>query len=281
MNKKKILIIGAKGMLGSELTKVFSEDSVIAWDIDDLDITKKNDVLSKVANLSPDIVINSAAYNNVDGAENEVDRVNLLNGYAVGYLAEASKSINATFVHYSTDYIFNGEKKEGYREDNIPKPISIYGSSKLLGEEEVKKYIDKYYIIRLSRLFGKMGEGQNVKKGFVDIMIELAKDKQSIEVIDEELSSPTYAPDIAKLTRDVLRNNISYGTYHGSNSGSCTWHQFASEIFRLANKNIDVVSVPGIKLRRLARRPKYSILLNTKLLKQRSWQEALKEYLHN
>jgi len=280
MNNEKILILGAKGMLGQQLKVIFSDYQVIAWDFEDLDITNKNDVLTKISYLSPNVVINAAAYNNVDGAEDNQDTVNLLNGYAVGYLAEVAKSINALFIHYSTDYIFDGENKDGYREDSKPRSISMYGGSKLLGEEEVLKNTDKYYIIRLSRLFGKMGEGQNVKKGFVDLMLELSDGKDNIDVINEELSAPTYAPDLAKLTKNLLENNIPYGIYHGANDGSCTWHEFACEIFKLANKDIEVVPISGEKFKRKARRPQYSVLLNTKLLKQRSWQEALKEYIN-
>lgn len=281
-NMNKILILGAKGMLGAELTRIFSDfdNEVFAWDYEELDITDETQVKEKISALHPDIIINAAAYNNVDKAEEDSKIANFLNGYASGYIADIANQLNARFVHYSTDYVFDGEKEEGYTEVDVPCPISAYGRSKLLGEEEVQKNTDKFYIIRLSKLFGKIGTGVNVKASFVDKMLELARGREKIEVIDEELSSPTYAPDLAKTTRHILQNNLPYGIYHGANSGACTWHQFACEIFKQKGINTEVVPVSGEKFPRLAQRPKYSILLNTKLPQAGTWQEALKGYFN-
>ena len=275
----KILILGAKGMLGQELKFAFLGAEIFAWDFEELDITNKHQVEKKISQLLPDIVINAAAYNNVDKAEEEKQRAVLLNGYATGFIAGACKKIDAIFVHYSTDYIFDGEKKEGYKENDIPKPISVYGASKLLGEIETAKNTDKYYIIRLSRLFGKIGAGLSVKKSFVEVMLDLAKSKNEIEVINEELSSPTYAPDLAERTKYIVETKQPFGIYHSANSGRCTWYGFACEIFK--QKKIDVKAIPvsGDKFPRPAKRPEYSVLLNTKLPEARDWKEALINYL--
>ncbi|MFC1612674.1 dTDP-4-dehydrorhamnose reductase [Patescibacteria group bacterium] len=279
-DNKKIFILGAKGMLGTELCKVFNGQEVFAWDFEELDITNEAQVQEKIIALHPEIIINAAAYNNVDGAEEAREKANLLNGYAPGYIAKAAKDIGAIFIHYSTDYVFNGEKREGYREDDAPHPISSYGESKLLGEEEIRKNTDKFYIIRLSKLFGKIGTGQAVKNSFVDTMLTLAEKRDKLEIIDEELSSPTYAPDLTKRTKYILENNLAFGIYHSANNGACTWFEFAQEIFKQSGKDIEVVPVSGDKFPRPAKRPEYSILLNTKLPEMRKWQIALEEYLN-
>ena len=276
----KILVIGAKGMLGQELVKVFSDQDVAAWDRQDCDITNKDEIQKKIRELGPDLIINAAAYNNVDKAEEEKAVADQLNGYAVGYLAKAAKEIDVPIVHYSTEYVFRGDNEEGYKEDNQPDPISAYGRSKHLGEIELVKNAEKYYLIRLSRLFGKMGEGENVKRSFVDTMLELAKTRDELDIVDEEVSSPTYAPDLAKRTREIIEGGCDYGIYYGSNQGSCTWYGFARQIFNDAQIDIKLNPVSGEKFPRPAKRPQYAVLLNTKLPEARPWQEALREYIN-
>lgn len=276
----KLLIVGAKGMLGQELKKEAGKRGleVFAWDREEIDITDKNQAKEKIFSLRPDILINSAAYNAADKAETERDLANLLNGFAVGFLAEIAKEIRAKFVHYSTDYVFNGENKDGYKEDDLPSPISIYGQSKLLGEQEAKK-AENFYIIRLSRLFGNVGSAEICKKSFVETMIKLSEENNKLEVIDEEYGSPTYATDLAQLTFDIIEKESPYGIYHGANNGACTWFGFAKEIFDILEKDVELIPINGDQFARPAKRPKYSRLLNTKLSLQRSWQDALREYL--
>ena len=279
--KRKILIIGSKGTLGQTLASEFSEgNKLFLWDRDEVNLVEINPSTisgQKIRNLGPDLIINAAAYNDVDQAEQEPEIANSVNGYAVGYLAAISKELNIPIVHYSTDYVFDGEKKEGYVESDQPNPLSAYGKSKHLGEQELQKNTEKFYLIRLSRLFGKSSAAG--KKGFVDLMLELAKTKKEIEVVDEELSSPTYAPDLARLTRQIIDSEFPYGIYHGANSGVATWFGFAAETFKIAKLNVKLVPVAQDRFKRAAQRPKYSILLNIKLSAQRSWQEALREFL--
>jgi len=276
----KILIIGAKGMLGQYLAREFFDDELILVDREEFDITSRDGVPLQIKNLKPDLIINAAAYNDVDGAEKNPEIVKLINGYSVGFLAKAAKEVGATFIHYSSDYVFDGEKEEGYREDDQPKPISVYGESKYLGEVELQENCEKYYLIRLSRLFGRVGAGEGVKKSFIDKMLELAETRDSLEVINEEVSCPTYAKDLAELTKYIWQDKKPYGIYHGVNSGSCTWYELAQEIFKIKGLGVNLQAVNGDKFSRAAKRPKYSFLLNTKLSPQRSWQEALKEYLN-
>ena len=273
----KTLIIGSKGMLGQELMKVFGNDhEVIGWDRGEIDITEAQSVKSKVQSLRPELVINAAAYNNVDQAETETELANKINGYAVGNLAVICKELDIPLVHYSTDYVFDGTKKEGYRETDQPDPQSAYARSKYLGEQELQKKSDKYYLIRLSRLFGKEGGG---KKSFVKQMIELSQTKKELDVIDEELSCPTYAPDLAERTKHIVENKLTYGVYHSANEGGVTWFGFATEAFKIKGIDVKLNPVPGSKFPRPAKRPAHSILLNTKLPPMRSWQSALKEFL--
>jgi dTDP-4-dehydrorhamnose reductase len=276
---KKILIIGAQGMLGQYLAQELTNDNLYLWDREGLDITQVEDVAAKIKDLKPEIIINTAAYNDVDGAEKNEEIANLVNGEGPGYLAAAAQATGAILVHYSSDYVFAGEKVEGYQEDDRPSPISKYGYSKYLGEQRVVNNCNEYYLIRLSRLFGKMGVGLEVKKSFVDKILELAQSKKELEIINEEVSSPTYAKDLAEFTKALLISGEPYGIYHGANSGGCTWYELAQEIFKIKGLDIKLIPVAGDKFPRAAKRPAHSILLNTKFISIRSWREALEDYL--
>ena len=275
----KIMIIGAKGMLGQELAKTFKEYKPLLWDLEQIDITKKDEVFEKVTKEKPDVVINSAAFNDVDGAEEKEDIANAVNGFGPGNIAQAVQSYGGLVVHYSTDYVFEGDNKAGYKEDDTPDPQSAYARSKLLGESEVQAKCNNYYIIRLSRLFGKPAAAEGAKKSFVDVMLGLAQEKNELTIVDEEISCWTYAPDLAKRTREIIDQKLPYGIYHVTNQGSCTWFTFADEAFRMKDIKIEVKRVAANVFPRPAKRPDYSELLNTKLPPMRSWKEALQEYL--
>ncbi|MFH1661548.1 MAG: dTDP-4-dehydrorhamnose reductase [Candidatus Falkowbacteria bacterium] len=293
----KILIIGARGNLGVQLVKIFSSDhEIFDWDRSEIDITDREMVFEKVKELNPDVIINSAAYNAVDLCEDDEKHFELakkLNGDAVGYLADASIAINAILIHYSSDYVFGGNKKEGYRENDKPNPISKYGETKLMGEQELIKREDnnlKFYLIRTSKLFGPKGESEVApppprlrrtrKPSFFDIMLKMAEDRDEIDVVKEEMSCFTYTIDLAKATKKLVENNYKYGIYHVVNSSPCAWYDAAKELFSIANINIKVNPVSGDKFPRPAKRPKYSILLSTKFEHLRDYKEALKEYLN-
>ena len=197
---QKVLILGAKGNLGEQLKIIFSDENyeVIAWDRDDFDVIDKELVFEKIKKVKPNFIINSAAYNAVDRCEESEEEFELakkINGLAPGYLAEVAKDISAIFIHYSTDYIFGGQQREGYQENDIPSPINKYGESKLLGEELVQEKVKDYYIVRTSKLFGPKGKSELTKPSFFDIMIKLSQDKDKLDVVDEELSCFTYTPD--------------------------------------------------------------------------------------
>ena len=289
----KVLILGAKGNLGQQLVKIFllnKKNKVIAWDKYNLDITDKNEVNKKIVQLNPNLIINASAYNAVDACEESKEQFELakkINGYAVGYIAKAAEKVGAVFIHYSTDYVFDGENKNGYKENDRPDPISNYGKSKLLGEKkilELSKINSKfcYYIIRTSKLFGPVGKSKMSKKTFFDMMFDLADHKKEIKVIDGEVSCFTYTKDLAQATYALVsnkNNKRNKGIYHIINSLSCAWYEAAKFLFSISKKNVKLIPVNSDEFPRPAKRPKYSVLLNTKLKPLRTYQEALKEYL--
>lgn len=279
--KNRILILGSKGTLGQALIDVFSIDNyeIIAYDKDELDVTS-SDATLKIKSLKPEIIINSIAYNAVakmESDEKERDIAFFLNSKLPGILANIAKELDATFIHYSTSYVFDGKKKEGYVESDIPNPIDLYGKSKAEGEKAVCDIRGKYYIVRLSRLFGKRGVSEMSKRTFVEIM-QAESEKQELEVGDTEISSMTYAPDLAKLTKYIIENKVAYGIYHGANDGMDTWYEWATEIFKCMGKGPKVIPSKR-SLTVGVEHPQFSGLINTKLPKQRTWQEALSEFL--
>lgn len=277
----KVLILGAKGMLGTELVKVYNDTQVLAWDRDECDITNADQVRSKILEAKPDLVINCAAYNNVDAAEGEgKELAYLLNRDAPRFIAEVAKELDVPFVQYTSDYVFDGAKSDGYVETDEPNPISEYAKSKAEGEARVLGSGAKVYVIRPSRIFGQMGTGEGVKESFVDLILRMADEgRDEFDMVDEEMASPTYAPDLARRTREIVENHPP-GIYHGTNEGACTWFGFAEEIFKRAGRDdVRLNPVPTSFYPRPAARPPCSWLKNTKLPPARTWQAALAEYM--
>ncbi|HSR89193.1 MAG TPA: dTDP-4-dehydrorhamnose reductase [Candidatus Udaeobacter sp.] len=278
----KILVIGNRGMLGQELVKNFQKDyEVIGLDYDAFDITNEKIVKEKINEIKPSLVINAAAYNNVDLAEQkeeEFAKAKMVNGLAVEYLAAVCLENKITIVHYSSDYVFRGDNKNGYVEDAPTDPISKYGESKALGEMLLQNSGANFYLIRLSKLFGPAGGG---KKSFVDTMIDLVvnQGKKELKLVNEEFSCPTYSADLVNFTRKLWEDKLPFGIYHGANSGACTWYEFSLEIFKQKNLAVNCIPVAATEFPRPAKRPVFSELLNTKMPKQRDWTEALADYL--
>lgn len=284
----KILITGAKGNLGSQLMDELENlGELIAFDREEIDITKKDDVSGKISVLKPDIIINTAAYNNVDKCEEDKDELAMarrLNQTAVGYLADAALSIKAIFIHFSTNYVFAGDQHKGYLEDDLPAPISQYGVTKFLGEQELTRRAQKglrYYLIRTSKLFGPIGKSKLAKPSFFDLMLKLAKTKNSLDIVDEELSNFTYTPDLAKALKELIVEDYCSGIYHLINADPVTWFTGAKELFHTKGIKIKINAVDGTKFPRPAKRPAFAELLNTKFPPLRSYEEALKEYFYS
>ncbi|KKW30034.1 MAG: dTDP-4-dehydrorhamnose reductase [Candidatus Uhrbacteria bacterium GW2011_GWD2_52_7] len=280
----KALITGANGMLGQELRRIFSDEGyeVVATDRETLDITDRDQVLAFVRECRPDVVINAAAYNLVDKVEeaNIYPIAYAINALGPKNLAEAAKAIGVPFVHFSTDYVFAGNKLEGYAEDDATSPLSKYGQTKAEGERFVQEVGGTFYICRLSKLFGRPGLGEGSKVSFVELMLRLAKEKPELSIVDDEVGCPTYAPDLACATFELVTKPYPPGVYHLVNSGEpVTWYAFAQEIFALAGVATPRKPVPSSAFPRAAQLPKAAALLNTKFLPLRSRKEALEHFL--
>ncbi len=282
--RKKALILGAKGMLGQALGQDFrlAGYELALWDVAEIDLTEEAASIKKIAAFGPDVVINAVAYNAVDACEADDDEYRkalVLNRDVPGYLARYAAEKGIIFVHYSTDYVFDGTNEAGHAEDATPSPISRYGLSKYEGEQAVLAAGGTSYLIRLSKLFGEPAISTLGKKSFFDTMLMKAKNGTSVEVVDDEKSCFTYAPDLAFATRELIASEALPGIYHLPNESPATWFQATIELYRQAEFRVEVIPVPSQGLARPARRPHSSVLLNTKRPKLRPYEEALKDYL--
>ncbi|WAI00836.1 dTDP-4-dehydrorhamnose reductase [Methanogenium organophilum] len=258
---QKVLILGASGMLGHDLQKVYP-DAVCRGH--ELDITDEAAVFSFISDLKPSLVINAAAFTNVDGCEDHEDLAFAVNGEGPGYIAAACHEVGATLVHYSTDYVFDGSHSS-YVEDDRPKSINVYGASKLQGEQAIIAAMEDYRIVRTSWLFGLNG------LNFVETMLRLSAEMEKVRVVDDQFGKPTYTVDLAEKTPEIAK--AEPGIYHITNEGVCSWYNFASGIIP------NVESCSSREFLRPAKRPKFSVLENTKTSPMRPWRDALKDYL--
>lgn len=313
----KILIIGAKGMLGQELVKLYQQDNsdeyeVVAWDKDDIDVRDFDNLKNKINEVWPDVIYNAVAYNAVDSCEDdeeEHEKAKILNTELPGELAKIAQGLDAVLVHYSSDYVFDGQRpsyKGGeraphccgsgcdgcqyqgqeetvthwqYMEGDQPKPLSRYGWTKYKGEEAIEEVGGQYYIIRLSKLFGEAGSSALGKQAFFKIMLEKGKKEKEVKVIDGELSKFTYAPDLAQESKNIVDENEPVGIYHIVNEGAVTWYEGVKTLYRLAGIDTKITPIDGTEFNRPAKRAKSTVLKNMKRKPLRNYEEALKEFL--
>lgn len=275
----KVLITGSNGQLGLELSKQLDGNSkyeVIKTDRDELNILDLNSVKEVVLSENPDVVINCAAHTAVDLCETDIENAYKINSLGPRNLAIACEKIGSKFVQVSTDYVFDGSGNRPYREDDMTCPNSIYGTSKLMGEQFTKEFCSKYFIVRTAWLYG---DGNN----FVKTMLKLAETNNELNVVDDQVGSPTSTVDLARAIIELM-NTEYYGTYHGTCEGKCSWYDFAKKIFELKNIDIKVNPVTSEEFKRPAPRPAYSVLDNfmfklVELNSFRNWEESLKEYI--
>jgi len=278
----KILILGAGGQLGSELVNILQDDTLIPLTHRDIEMTDEQQVNNILSSNMPDVVINTAAYHKVDDCEDNIEQSFAVNSYAVRNLARICSELGITFVHFSTDYVFGGEKKTPYNEDNCPNPGSVYAVSKLAGELFARNICSKYYVIRTCGLYGAKGisgKGGN----FIETMIKLANGGKKIKVVSDQIVTPTCAKELAAKVSQLIRTD-KYGLYHITNNGGCSWYEFAKAIFGLTGIAGDISPTTSAEFGARARRPAYSVLenRNLKLLgldDMMQWRDALKEYL--
>lgn len=275
----KIIITGAQGQLGQELVKQLDkkyEYDVIKTDRDTLDITNIENVNTFILDQNPDVVINCAAHTAVDLCETDIENAYKINAIGPRNLAIVCEKIGAKLVQVSTDYVFDGNVTRPYREDDITCPNSVYGTSKLMGENFVREFCSKYFIVRTAWLYG---EGNN----FVRTMLKLSETNSELNVVNDQIGSPTSTVDLAKAIIDLIHTE-HYGIYHGTCEGQCSWYDFAKKIFEIKNIDIKVNPVTSDEFKRPAPRPKYSVLDNFMLKlvglnSFRKWEDSLEEYL--
>lgn len=280
----KILLVGKNGQLGRELNNQLSQTThtVVSAGREEVDITDKLAVEKIIQHHKPEIVINASAFNNTSLAEDEPGKAFEVNTYAIQNLAKSSNKAGAQFVTFSTDYVFNGSKQNTYSEDDLPSPIQMYGISKVAGEYAAASYNPQSVIIRTCGVYGGT-EGSSVKGNFVLNILKKAKEQQEIEVVDDQIVTPTYAVDLASATIALLEKKAEQGIYHLINEGHCSWAEFALEIIRLSNMSVTIKSVSMKDMKVTVPRPLYSVLANNKAksmgIQLPTWQDAVSRYM--
>ena len=275
----EVLVTGSNGQLGYDVVKELQKQNIECCGAtrQDFDIVDFEATENFIKNYMPDAVIHCAAYTAVDKAEDEQGLCYLVNASATENIAEICKKINAKMLYISTDYVFDGTKDGFYEVDDKPNPINVYGKTKLLGEQAVQKTLDKYFIVRISWVFGEHGNN------FVKTMLRLGKERKEINVVADQYGSPTYTADLAPLLIEMIQTE-KYGVYHATNKGVCTWAEFAEEIFKIAGIEVKVNHITIAEYPTRAKRPLNSRLskekiINNKFIIIRAWEKALREFI--
>jgi len=276
----KILILGAKGMLGSALAEEFKNgNEVLAWTREELDIADPEAMAAAITS-DIDMIVNAAALTDIDAIEDKLDEAMKVNARPSAVLADICNILGMTYVHFSSEHVFPGRDNRGYDERGKTEPLSVYGSAKAQSEKFALEN-DRTYLIRTSRLFGDPGTSTNAKESFVQNIKNAASSQGSINSVHDEVASPTYVKDLAKAVRELVDTKKPYGIYHITNSGMATWYQFVSKIVEMAKINATVAPVARREMPVAATRPRYGMLVNTKLPQLRSWEDALADYMNN
>lgn len=284
----KYLVTGVKGQLGYDVMRELEKrgyNDAVGVDIEEMDITDSESVDKVISSEKPDVVIHCAAWTAVDLAEDEdkQDKVHLVNAVGTENIAKVCKKLDCKMIYISTDYVFDGQGTRPWEPDDERNPLNVYGQTKYEGELAVEKWLEKYFIVRIAWVFGQNG------KNFVRTMLNLGKTHDKLTVVDDQIGSPTYTPDLAKLLVDMAESD-KYGIYHATNEGFCSWYEFACEIFRQASefdnayKNVSVSPVTSDKYLSKAKRPSNSRMNKEKLTengfeKLPAWQDALRRYI--
>ncbi len=281
-NLKRILVIGAKGMLGKDLMPTlhseFPHDDIVGWDIEEIDIQNEEPSATQIEKFQPTIVILLAAYTDVDGCESNEEKAFAVNAEGAQHVAKAVSRCSAKMVYLSTDYVFDGNKREPYLENDAPHPLNAYGRSKLKGEKYVQKWAKDALIIRTQWLYGRYG------KNFVDSILRQANEKKTLSIVNDQVGSPTYTVDLSEAISSLIKGDAR-GIFHVCNRDSCTWYEFGQKVLELSGiNNVKVIPISSKELGRPAVRPSYSVFSSEKLRKEtgfvlRSWSEALRDYL--
>ena len=275
----RILVTGVKGQLGYDVMNELAKrgHTGIGVDVEEMDITDAAKVEQVIKESDVEAVIHCAAYTAVDAAEDNVEICHKINAEGTENIAKVCKELDLKMIYISTDYVFNGEGTRPWEPDDEREPLNVYGQAKYEGELAVEKYLEKYYIVRIAWVFGVNG------KNFIKTMLNLSETHDELSVVNDQIGSPTYTYDLAKLLVDMVETD-KYGRYHATNEGLCTWYEFATEIFRQAGKEITVHPVTSEQFPAKAKRPHNSRMSKDKLEangfdRLPAWQDALNRYL--
>ncbi len=279
---KRILVIGAKGMLGKDLMPIlhsdFPHDEIVGWDIEEIDIQNEEPTVTQIGKLQPEIVVHLAAYTDVDGCESNEEKAFAVNAEGTLHVARAVSRCQAKMVYLSTDYVFDGNKREPYLESDAPHPLNVYGRSKLKGEQYVQTWAKDALIIRTQWLYGRHG------KNFVNSILRQANEKKTLSIVNDQIGSPTHTIDLSEAISVLIQCDAN-GIFHVSNGDACTWYEFGQKVLELSDlSDVKVIPISSKELGRPAVRPSYSVFSPQKLKKEtgfvlRSWSEALRDYL--
>lgn len=275
----KVLVTGVNGQLGHDVMNELKkrEHEAVGVDVEEMDITEEAKVGEVLRKVKPEAVVHCAAYTAVDRAEEEEELCRKINAEGTENIARVCGELDCKFLYLSTDYIFTGDGERPWEPEDEAAPLNVYGQTKYEGELAVKKYLEKYFIVRISWVFGVNGSN------FIKTMLRLGKENGAVKVVDDQIGSPTYTEDLAVLLVDMIESE-KYGDYHASNEGICSWYEFAVEIFREAGMDVSVTPVDSSSFPAKAKRPKNSRMSKEKLVKNGfnklpSWQDALHRYL--
>ncbi len=276
---QKVLITGANGQLGKELVELFTEKGfeVYGFGRDKMDITNQAQVQEVISTLKPNIILHSAAHTQVDLAESEPEQAFSINAYGTRNVAVAAEAVGAKLVYVSTDYVFDGTADEPYNEFSPTSPLGVYGKSKLAGEQFVRDLHSKFFIVRTSWVYGKHGAN------FVKTMLKLGEEREELSVVADQRGCPTYTLDLAHVILELV-DTKAYGVYHVSNSGSCSWYEFAKEIFEISEMKVQINPCTTADFHRPAARPANSVFEHMSIKLNnftpiRHWREALSSFL--
>lgn len=282
----RVAVIGGNGQLGSDVVRVFSErgDDVRALTHTDIELENPESIANCLKFLEPAVVVNTAAMHHVEQCEQQPEKAFAVNAFGVRNLALTTKKMGTTLIHVSTDYVFDGEKGQPYVEDDAPLPLNVYGNSKLSGEHFVRTLNDKHFVLRTSAIYGTHPCRAKKGRNFVELMLKLGRERGTVRVVNSEIVSPTPTIQIAAQIYELSRCD-EYGLYHGTAEGSCSWYDFAREIFRAAGMRVDVQVAGPNEFPAKVPRPKYSVLENRGLKRLglnrfTEWQDGLQQYLN-
>lgn len=281
----KITVIGANGQLGADVSRAFVEngDEVSSLTHADVELSSIESVSDRLKTLRPQIVVNTAAMHHVENCERAPERAFAVNGLGARNLALVARDLGATLVHVSTDYVFDGAKRSPYEEKDAPRPLNVYGNTKLSGEYFVRSIVDKHFVLRTSAIYGKNPCRAKGGLNFVELMLKLAAERGEVKVVDGEIVTPTPTEELSRQIV-VLSQTEFYGLYHATAEGSCSWYEFAREIFTVANVPVRLKVAGPNEFPSKVPRPTYSVLENRGLKNHglsvfKPWQEGLREYL--